>query len=272
MVSTEPVENYFNYTLKKGINHLELDLKKGHSLLSSFTNQRIENIRDYCRSNNITLSMHPPFNMNLCSIIPVVRRTHTKYIKNCLELAQKLGARHLTLHLGNFYRFAPWANPRQSALSRLLKVLSNLLPTCRETGVSLALENMVPIPAEAGYAFLGDNIADFQYIFSRIQDKHIQFCLDTGHANNNEGPAAYVESLFEHLLSIHYHDNNGDIDEHLDVGMGTVPWSELLNLLDRKGYTGPYISECFKSPPHEAKERLESYFQEHPDVLQAPLK
>jgi sugar phosphate isomerase/epimerase len=252
MVSREPIEAYFDYAKEHNIDHLELDLKKKHSILSNFTPQRINKIRTFCTTHNITLSLHPPFNKNLCSRVQVVRAAHVSYLKKCIVLAHQLNARYITLHLGNYYRFAVWANPRHHALDRLYRVLSRLIPYCEKYGVILALENMVPIPPEAGYCFLGDNIDDFINIFLQLKSDYLQFCLDTGHANTAEGPLKYIENLGKKIISVHFHDNLGQNDEHMNVGTGTVPWEPLLSALEAIKFTGPYVSECFNSLPHDA--------------------
>lgn len=259
MVSREPIESYFDYVLAHGIRHLEIDLKKDHSRLETFTPERIAAVRGFAERNGVSLSLHPPFNMNLCSRFFWVRRRHARYIKKCILLAHGLGARHITLHLGNFYRFAAWADPWEHAVRRLLNVLDRVVPTCEAHGVSLALENMIPIPAEAGYSFLGDSVKDFEYIFSFYESRRVKFCLDIGHANTAEGPLAYVEKLKDRIISVHFHDNEGQYDDHLDVGAGTVPWQPLMQALTETGFQGPYVSECFNSQPHEAIAKLETY-------------
>jgi sugar phosphate isomerase/epimerase len=267
MVARKPVEDCFDYALDHSIQHLEIDLKKKHSLLDTFTPKRIAGIREFSDRNCISLSLHPPYNMNLCSQFPWVRHSYIIYLKRCVQLAHALNAGYLTLHLGNFYRFAVWANPRHHALERLIKVLQKLLPVCEEYGVSLALENMIPIPPEAGYVFLGDNVKDFEYIFSHLESRYLRFCLDVGHANTAEGPLEYVEKLGAKMLSLHFHDNMGEYDDHLDVGKGTVPWAALLGALAKMNFNGPFISECFNSSPYKAIELLKKV-PEH----QAPVK
>jgi sugar phosphate isomerase/epimerase len=259
MVCEQPVESYFDYIVTHEIHHLEIDLKKKHSLLKTFTPERIAVIKEFCEKNDVSLSLHPPYNINLCTQGWLVRYYHIAYLKKCIGLAGRLGARYITLHLGNFHRAATWSNPRQHALERLVKALAKLLPDCAGANVFLALENVVPIPPEVGFAFVGDNIKDFQYIFSSLVSDKIKFCLDIGHANTHEGPLAYVEKLSEKIIGVHFHDNRGRHDEHLDVGKGTAPWGALIEALAKTGFYGPYVSECFKSQPHEAIALLKSF-------------
>jgi len=259
MVHESPVEQCIDYAVSHKIKHLELDLRQDHSLLKSFSPQRIVAVRERSRLAGISLSLHPPFNKNLCSKVPFVRMNHVHYLKKTIRLAHQLGAGHITLHLGNFYRFAVWASSRQNAIERLYKVIDKLLPYCETHRIILALENMVPIPAEAGYSFLGDNIDDFKQIFSRYNSEYIKFCLDIGHANTAEGAPHYVNQLGEKIVSTHFHDNLGRYDDHMNVGTGTVPWRELVGALKAKGFTGPFISECIRSQPHQAIAALQIF-------------
>ncbi|HLP61283.1 MAG TPA: sugar phosphate isomerase/epimerase family protein [Candidatus Deferrimicrobium sp.] len=259
IVSEKPVESYFDYALTHDLHHLEFDLRKKHSRLNTFTPERIGRTREFTRLNGISLSLHPPFNINLCSTILAVRLYYKSYIRKCIRLAHQLNATHITLHLGNFHRLNNWADPRVLALDRLCKVLAQILADCEINGVTLALENVVPTRHEAGFSFLGDNINDFHNIFSQLKSRYLKFCLDVGHANTNEGPLEYVAQLGEKIVCVHIHDNKGIYDEHLDIGHGTVPWEGLMEALAKIDFRGPYISECFKTQPHAAIGRLKEY-------------
>jgi len=261
MVYDQPLEENFQYALDNGIHHLEIDLKKKYTQINTFTSRRIAVILEKISETGISLSLHPPFNLDLCTRSFITRRSLTSYLEKCIVLASRLKAEHLTLHLGSFHRSALWSDPREQALDRLCFFLKKLLNACDRTGICLALENVVPLRPEAGFAFLGDNIKDFLYIYSKLDSPHLKFCLDCGHANTNEGPLEYVDKLGEKITCVHFHDNRGTHDEHLEVGQGTIPWKELMPALQDIGFHGPFISECFKTKPHEAIKRLKSFMQ-----------
>ena len=259
MVYEKAVEHCFEYAQNYGIGHLEIDLKKKHSHLHTFTPERIATIRHLAETTGISLSLHPPFNINPSSPFPWVRRYYLLYLKKVIRLAQQLKVSHITLHIGSFFRTAIWSNPREQTLEKLCKTLRRLLPLCEPFGISLALENVIPIPPESGFSYLGDSIADFHYIFSHLESDCLSFCLDTGHANTNAGPLAYVEALGPKITCVHFHDNHGTRDEHQDIGNGTVPWKELLAALNKINFHGPYVSECFRSSPHDAISQLKAF-------------
>lgn len=267
MASLKPVEDYFDYAKEHNIRHIEIDLKKKHSQLKTFSTERIKNIREFSQANDISLSLHSPFNINLCSPVFIVRLYYTSFLKKSILLARQLHARHITLHLGNFHRSAAWDNPRENALERLCRVLKKVLPFCEEHHVILALENVTPTRQEVGFSFLGDNINDLEYIFSYIQSPYMAFCLDTGHANTNEGVTAYIGRLGDKISCVHFHDNRGMYDDHLNVGAGTVPWKALGESLEKISFNGPYITECFKSQPHEAIEQYVKFTAIVPNPL-----
>ncbi len=262
IVYKEPVENVFQYAADHGIKHLEIDLIKKHSLLGSFTPKRIEIIRNAAQKHGIRLGLHPPYNLSLCGRFPFIRKRNISYLKKALRLAHRLGAGYLTLHVGDFNRSAISAHSRHYSLQRAVKSLAVLLEECEKYNVNLALENVIPLPLEAGYSFVGDNLDDFHFIFSRLNSPHLKVCLDIGHANTSEGPIAYVDALGDHIINVHYHDNNGKCDDHLNVGEGTVQWPELLAALGKRGFRGPFVSECFKTEPHRARQQLAEMFEQ----------
>lgn len=61
-------------------------------------------------------------------------------------------------------------------------------------------------------------------------------CIDTGHANlsyTQDGvpPVRFVEELRETIVEVHVHDNDGEADQHLPPGDGTLDWPPLLAAL-----------------------------------------
>lgn len=256
MVFKEPVEKYFAYACSHGFKHLEIDLTRKHSLVKSFTPERIKNIREYCERFGIQLSFHPPYYINFSTWFPLKRKANLSILKESIRLAQRLRARHITVHMGSFSRSVLWASQRHMALDRVVKGFADVLHLCEDSNVFLALENVIPLRPESGFFFLGDSIEDLKYVFSRLDSPYLKWCLDTGHANCSQGVVNYIEQLGEHLLTIHVHDNHGEFDEHLAVGEGTIPWEKMLEALRHIDFHGPFVIESFKSLPHITKENL----------------
>jgi hypothetical protein len=43
--------------------------------------------------------------------------------------------------------------------------------------------------------YLGDTLAELEFLFSELESPYMNLCLDVGHANTNEGPLAYIQKF-----------------------------------------------------------------------------
>ena len=260
-VYEKPVEDYFQYAVEHNIGHLEIDLIKEHSILPTFTPKRIDQLRDFAEKNCIDLSFHAPYTLNLAERIPFIRKSHLAFIKKCLSVARSLNATHVTCHLGSFNGMTSWPWLRKQMLDKVIGSLNEINEYCQLCKVPLALENTISLRAGSDIYFLGDCIDDFDYIFNSIESKWMRFCLDIGHANTTEGALSYIERFKSKIINVHFHDNTGIHDDHLDIGDGTVPWEEITQALKAIPFTGPYVSECFQMKPHIASKKFLDFYQ-----------
>ncbi len=253
-------EGLFEYASANGLHHIEINLSKEFLSIKAFNEDRIKKLRNLSELHNVQLSFHIPYYINISEILIHLRRYNVNYLLKCIKVAGALKAAHITLHVGSFFWFPVEQWKRKKALIRFKKSLGKVLKMCQNMNVILALENVVPIPTGSEYYLLGDNIEDFKSIFSSFDSQYLKFCLDTGHANMGEGVIEYINNFQDKLCSIHYHDNNGQNDEHLPVGKGKVPWNDLAEELLNINYKGPIISECRNISAYESALLFESYF------------
>lgn len=68
-------------------------------------------------------------------------------------------------------------------------------------------------------------------------------CLDAGHAFLLGDVADAIETVAEHLITTHLHDNAGKKDDHLVPFDGRIDWSVALMTLQKVGYDGTYLME-----------------------------
>ena len=256
-VVRQPVEECFGYASEYGLAHLEIDLIRGHSFIETFDAERISNLRELSEEFGISLSLHTPFTVNPSDKIPTIRNASIAYLKRCVSVAHELNATHVTTHIGYCLGVKP---SKQKALARLVVNLRRVLKDCRKLEVKLAIENVNPMPEGSELFYLGDRIEECDFVLSELDSPYLNLCLDIGHANTNEGAIAYIQKFGKKIVNIHFHDNNGKTDEHLDVGKGTVPWKKVAESLKKIKFAGPFVSECFNSEPHEARDALLRYF------------
>lgn len=267
-VFNQPPEYFFEYAHYNSLKHIEINLTQDHSSLESFTSKRIRKLNRLAERYKVKLSIHLPYTINIADIIGTIRNSNLAYLKECITLAKKIRATHITSHLGNFYWFPSERWMRHKAIQRYLKCLHEVLMNCEESKINLALENVVAIPHGSDFYMLGDTIADFKYIYSNIDSKYLKFCLDTGHANMGEGTTEYIKNFHDKLICVHYHDNSGKNDEHLPVGEGSIPWQDVAIHLGKIKYRGPLISECRNIKPHKAAELFRTYFDKTNDGIE----
>ena len=257
----KPVEEYFDYASEHSLTHLEIDLIREHSFIETFDKERIDNLRKMSEKFKISLSLHTPYSINPSDRIPMIRNANIAYLRKCVSVARILHATHVTTHIGYCNGLPSWTWMRQRALERLVLSFEEVLKDCQEFEVKLALENVNPMPKDSEFFYLGDNLKDFEFLFSQLESPYINLCLDTGHANTSEGALAYIEKFGKKIINVHFHDNMGKFDDHLGVGEGTIPWKEVADAFIKTRFFGPFNSECFKSEPHEAKDALLRYFE-----------
>jgi sugar phosphate isomerase/epimerase len=260
LMAAKKPEEMFDVAKRHGMSHIELDLIREHSFVESFTAKRIAGINNMAKKYGMSLSLHIPYTVNPADEIPMIRKANVEYFRKCILLAARLKATHVTTHVGFYIGLSSWKEKRKQSLDRLALSLKELLPMCRKYGVCLALENVNPMPEGSEFFYLGDNIGDLEYLYSQDNSPYLKFCLDTGHANTNEGSVAYLKKFGDRLVSVHFHDNKGKLDEHLAIGDGTINWKNLVSELKKMKFCGPFVSEVFTSTPQEAREGLERYF------------
>ncbi|MBQ8345250.1 MAG: sugar phosphate isomerase/epimerase, partial [Clostridia bacterium] len=113
-----------------------------------------------------------------------------------------------------------------------------LLPYAKEKGVILCIENM-------GLKHLSVSSVEQMVAFvRRVNDDHLKFCLDTGHARNMElEPADAVRMAGKELHTLHVHDNNGKNDNHWVPMTGVIDFKALAEALEEVGYEGDFNLE-----------------------------
>ncbi len=260
-VFLKPIEEYFEYVSRNDLQHMEIDLIAKHSYLESFTQERVSKLKQLAEDFQINLSLHTPYSINPADRIEKIRYANVAYLKGCVSLAEQLNATHITTHIGYYIGSYNSTERRLEALERLTLTLEEVILRCEENNIRLALENVNIISESSEFSLLGDNMNDFAFLYSRINSPLLKMCLDTGHANIMEGVATYLENFKDKIINMHIHDNMGEYDQHLNIGDGTIPWKEVWKVINKIKYKGPFLSECFNSEPHEAREALLRYLK-----------
>jgi sugar phosphate isomerase/epimerase len=173
-------------------------------------------------------------------------------IKRALEVAETIPFRYLVQHLG-----MAGQEYDQRRLDAAFTSLEELNLFARQRGVEVLLENTP------------NAISSAERLVTFLETTHLDlnFCIDTGHANMNEGVEAAFRLMQSRLRSTHVHDNNGVDDSHLFplvAAGGTTDWARTMQML--RSLDVPLLLELKEVPDmehqlesvRESFERLES--------------
>jgi sugar phosphate isomerase/epimerase len=182
-------------------------------------------------------SFHAPFapQIDITAFDPEVRRRSHDEITAAAEAAAVLGVRHFVIHPGPEMSGLP-RSERLDRMEAAAALLNRIALRCRELGVRLVLENMLP------HLFSGA-VRDLLWLLGALETTDVGICLDTGHAFLSGDLHHVAHKLSGHLWMLHASDNRGVYDDHLPPGDGALPWPALLRQLQEIGFEGGVVLE-----------------------------
>ena len=198
----------------------------------------------------------PP--LTLASADPETRARAMAETERALHIARRVPFGVLVTHLGLPRTQQPSAtdNSREGA-RRSLEELQRL---AEPLGVRVVIE---VIPNELSRA--GSLVHFIEDVLDRPQ---IGICLDFGHAHMDGDLVDAIETVSEHLMTTHVHDNRGRTDDHLVPFEGTIDWPAALTAVQKVGYDGALLLEIAAhgsakdtlAKARKARERMERFF------------
>ncbi len=199
----------------------------------------------------------PP--LSLASTDAEARARALQEAEQALYISRRLPFDVLVAHIGlpRTQQPTPATNNRDAAR----RSIEHLLALAEPLGVRIALEvipNDLSRPATLVH-FLEDV----------LDEPEVGICFDFGHANMEGDVVDAIETVSEHLVTTHVHDNRGRRDEHLLPFEGTIDWPAALTTVQKIGYDGTLLLEiaAHGSPrstlekARTARARMESLLQ-----------
>jgi sugar phosphate isomerase/epimerase len=182
-------------------------------------------------------SLHAPFaeHIDITSLDEQVRQKSLDEMVKAAEAAAQLGVRYLVIHPGPEKSDIP-DQQRLNRMDNAAGTLNELARRCRQLGVRLVLENMLP------HLFFG-HARDVLWMLGALDATDVGICLDTGHAFLSGDLHTVVHKLSGHLWMIHASDNHGQRDDHLPPGEGAIHWNTLIEQLTNLHFRGTVILE-----------------------------
>jgi sugar phosphate isomerase/epimerase len=199
----------------------------------------------------LALSLHAPTgDVNLISRHPGARQFAEAELSRTIALAARIGASHITVHLGYRASGVPGEIPFDAAREALVR----LKRRAEDSGITLCLEN----DPRLHYLYLWD-LGEY---LSWLEELGLRGTLDVGHAWTAHSDAAldFLPRLAPRIAVVHVSDNAGERDDHLSLGRGAIP---LRAVLPRLKGTELWVLELMAPEGmEESRELMEEIFQE----------
>jgi len=189
--------------------------------------------KEHLPSYDLKLQAHAPLSdANLGSLVPAFWDLSVRTVERALKGARAIGAERVTIHPGNH---TPLSREHYADLhAQAKRAVRRLDRTGRDLGLTLCLENM-----PTGWAFETDSV---EKLLDLTEGTGFHLCFDLAHAHVAKRLPEFVKAA-KRIANVHVSDNRGDLDAHLTVGDGNLPWQETLGGLVRAGYRGTMVVE-----------------------------
>jgi len=192
---------------------------------------RVRLLNEKKATNNWQYSVHAPFaDVNIACHDPSLRRAITSRLENSIRYASQIDATIWVFHPGASTALEPFYPGKSWSLN--LESVRHLSRIASDFGVKAAIEN-VPEP----FPFLLKSVEDFERFYDELREE-LSMVLDIAHANIKGESLRFIEHLGSRIAHIHASDNLADQDTHMQIGKGTVRWTEIvkhLRTIDFKG-------------------------------------
>lgn len=166
---------------------------------------------------------------------PDYRQIRIDYTLECLELADKLGARCISTEPGGPVE----GLSEEEALALFVQGIETVLPRAEALGIHLLVE---PEPD-----LLLETSDDFLAFADHFSSPYLGLNLDVGHFYCvGEDPVEVIGKLKDHTVHIHLEDINGAREHcHLQLGHGAMDIPGIINRIRNTGYDGFVTVELY---------------------------
>jgi len=231
-----------NLIPKMGSKRIEIVDAGAHALSRS----RVDALIELKEAHGLEYSVHASYtDVNLSSDEPEVREAILRRIEKSIEWTAELGGEVTVFHPGNSTALE-WTYPG-TAWDLNLKSVRRLVRHAEEHGVSAMIEN-VPEP----FPYVMKSVEHFDRFFEEV-GMEVKMVLDVPHAHLRGEPLEFIERHGDRISHVHVSDNHGESDDHLEIGMGSVDWEDVMEALKESPFDGWVTIESY----HGIEESIE---------------
>ncbi len=201
---------WLQLALSRKLSYELLELSSPPALNES---RRFQVYKDWYRESGLVTSIHGMFiDVDPASSDMAFQKLSRDRCRESCSLAAELGARNVVLHSSCL----PFV--RGGYLDHWAGLCAEFYEELAQTyHLNIYIENSQDVDP-----------GPVRELMNRITDPRVGVCLDLGHANYSRCPVEkWLEDLGDRIGYLHLSDNNGQYDDHLPLGTGTVDWEEV---------------------------------------------
>src|SRR5215472_3828939 len=158
------------------------------------------------------------------------RQAAVKEADAALNIARQIPANVFVVHMGT-----PVTKGGENNRTAAFRSVEDICRLAEPIGIRVAIE---VIPNQ-----LSDPASIVALLEHDLDAPRTGICLDLGHAFLMGDVVDAIETVSEHLITTHVHDNAGKRDDHLVPFAGRIDWDVALMTLQKVGYDGTYLME-----------------------------
>ncbi|GMQ59925.1 hypothetical protein AN1V17_43250 [Vallitalea sediminicola] len=154
-----------------------------------------------------------------------------KILKDCSEVADRLGAGVVVIHPCDFYITKDKVEPKYK---ELINLCEKLIPIAKTYNIKYAIENLHP-----------DGATDvLKMALDKLDKKYFGMCYDITHAQI-DGPRKcdLIELYGDKIIAVHISDRIKEFVDHVVPGEGFIDFDYMLKKLAEIGYDKPLLME-----------------------------
>jgi sugar phosphate isomerase/epimerase len=223
------VDDYMDRFLEYRLNpEIGLDA----AALDRFSRADFQRVANTLRQQHPTITFHAPFkDLSPGSSDPEVRKLTCRRLQQMLDLVPLFNPLSVVCHAG--YDAKRYGFDQAEWTQLALETWSWLAGELHGHGSKLMLENVYE-----------HHPREIKGLMQNLDRNNAGYCLDTGHvAVFSKTPLqTWVTEMAPFLDQIHWHDNDGVMDDHLGLGQGIIDFTPLMTLLNTRKNASPIIT------------------------------
>lgn len=161
------------------------------------------------------------------------RKKSVEKIKALIKYSNEINAEYISIHPGYYSKKS--SQRKRRVWNQNLRSFKEITNEAEKHQITIGIENMPNMPW-----VLGKHPSEIFGLVDSVDSEWLSVSYDMGHANTTNHVTSFLENKNK-ITHIHLHDNNGEKDQHLAMGEGTINLEESLSFLSN--YDGMMVLE-----------------------------